>query len=162
LAIRLACNQTRVINLEHTASTSETYIAGQSKIYHQITHDEPTDAQLGYQPETSKLASLVMQGLGDFLNEMNAIKEGDGTLLDNMLVLALSDTGYAKIHAIENIPMFLAGSAGGKHKAGQHIKGSGDTVTRVSLTAMQLAGAPVGEFGVGTMKTSRPISEVMA
>ena len=76
--------------------------------------------------------------------------------------MGLSDTGYAKIHAIENIPMFLVGGASGKHKAGQHIKGAGDPVTRVSLTAMQLVGAPVGEFGVGTMKTSRPISEVIA
>jgi hypothetical protein len=58
--------------------------------------------------------------------------------------------------------MFLAGGAGGKHKAGQHIAEKGESVTRVSLTAMQLAGAPVGEFGTGTMKTSRPISEVMA
>jgi hypothetical protein len=162
LAMGLACNQTRVFNFVHTASSSETYIAGQSKIYHQITHDEPTDAQLGFQPETSKLASMVMQGFGEFLKEMNAIKEGDGTLLDHMLVLGLSDTGYAKIHAIENIPMFLVGGAGGKHKAGQHIRGAGDPVTRVSLTAMQLAGAPVGEFGVGTMKTSRPVSDVMA
>jgi hypothetical protein len=32
----------------------------------------------------------------------------------------------------------------------------------VSLTAMQLAGAPVGEFGAGSMKTSNPIHEVMA
>jgi hypothetical protein len=162
LAMGLACNQTRVFNFVHTASSSETYIAGQSKIYHQITHDEPTDARLGFQPETSKLANLVIQGFGEFLKEMDAIKEGDGTLLDHMLVLGLSDTGYAKIHAIENIPMFLVGRAGGKHKAGQHIRGSGDPVTRVSLTAMQLAGAPVGEFGTGTMKTSRPISEVMA
>jgi hypothetical protein len=76
--------------------------------------------------------------------------------------MAFSDTGYAKIHSIENIPMFLAGGAGGKHKAGQHIAEKGESVTRVSLTAMQLAGAPVGEFGTGTMKTSRPISEVMA
>jgi hypothetical protein len=161
LAMGLACNQTKVFNFVHTAGSSETYIAGQSKIYHQITHDEPTDAKLGYQPETSKLAGLVMQGLGDFLAEMNAIKEGDGTLLDNMLMLAFSDTGYAKIHSIENIPMFLAGGAGGKHKAGQHIHSTGDAVTRVSLTAMQLVGAPVGEFGAGTMKTSRPVSEVM-
>jgi Protein of unknown function (DUF1552) len=162
LAMGLACNQTKVFNFVHTASSSETYIAGQSKIYHQITHDEPTDAQLGYQPETSKLASLVMQGFGTFLTEMNAIKEGDGTLLDNMLVMGLSDTGYAKIHAIENIPMLLVGGAGGKHKAGQHIHTAGDPVTRVSLTAMQLVGAPVGEFGIGTMKTARPISEVIA
>lgn len=162
LAMAMACNQTRVFNFVHTSGASETYIPGDSKIYHQITHDEPTDAKLGYQPITSKIASVVMQGLGDFLNELDAIKEGNGTLLDNSLVLAFSDTGYAKIHSIENIPMLLAGGAGGRHKAGQHVAAKGESVTRVSLTAMQLAGAPVGEFGAGTMKTARPISEVMA
>jgi len=162
LAMALACDQARVFNFVHTAGTSETYIAGQSKIYHQITHDEPTDAKLGYQPETSKLASLVMQAFGDFLIEMNAIKEGGGTLLDNCLVMAFSDTGYAKIHSIDNIPIFLAGGAGGKHKAGQHIHATGESVTRVSLTAQQLVGAPVGEFGAGAMKTARSITEVMA
>ena len=162
LAMGLACNQSRVFTFVHTAGASETYLAGQSKIYHQITHDEPTDAQLGYQPETSKLAGLVMQALGDFLLEMDAIKEGDGTLLDNSLIMAFSDTGYAKIHSIENIPIFLAGRAGGRHKAGQHIAGKGDSVTRVSLTAMRLAGAPVGDFGSGAMKTARQITEVIA
>jgi len=162
LAMGLACNQTRVFNFVHTAGLSETYLAGQSKIYHQITHDEPTDAALGYQPETSKLAGLVMQAFGSFLAEMDAIKEGDGTLLDNSLILGFSDTGYAKIHSIENIPMFLAGRAGGRHKAGQHVHATGESVTRVSLTAMRLAGAPAGEFGSGTMKTARPITEVMA
>ena len=161
LAMGLACNQSRVFTFVHTAGASETYMAGNSKIYHQITHDEPTDAKLGFQPETSKLAAQVMEGLGAFLTELDAIKEGDGTLLDNSLVMAFSDTGYAKIHAIENIPMFLAGRAGGKHKAGQHVAGKGDAVTRVSLTAMQLAGAPVGEFGAGSMRTSNPINEVM-
>jgi uncharacterized protein DUF1552 len=162
LAMGLACNQTRVFNFVHTSGTSETYVAGQSKIYHQITHDEPVDAKLGYQPETSKLASLVMEALGDFLVELDAIKEGEGTVLDNSLIMAFSDTGYAKIHSIENIPMFLAGRAGGRHKAGQHIHSTGESVTRVSLTAMQLVGAPVGEFGSGTMKTARPITEVIA
>ena len=162
LAMGLACNQSRCFNFIHTGGTSETYIAGESKIYHQITHDEPTDAQLGYQPKTSELAGLVMQGLGDFLAEFEGVPEGDGTLLDNCLIFAFSDTGYAKIHSIENIPMLLAGGAGGRHKAGQHIHTTGDSVTRVSLTAMQIAGAPVGEFGDGTMKTANPISEVMA
>ncbi len=162
LAMGLACNQTRVFNMVHTPGSSETYVAGSSKIYHQITHDEPTDAKLGYQVETSKLAALVMQGFGEFLNEMDAIKEGDGTLLDHSLVMGFSDTGYAKIHSLENIPMFLAGGANGKHKAGQHIATKGEPVTRLSLTAMQIAGAPVGEFGVGAMKTARPLTEVMA
>ncbi|RYD67589.1 MAG: DUF1552 domain-containing protein [Verrucomicrobiaceae bacterium] len=162
LAMALACNQTRVFNFVHTSGTSETYLPGDSKIYHQITHDEPTDGALGYQPITSKIAGVVMQGLGDFVNELDAIKEGPGTLLDNTMLMAFSDTGYAKIHSIENIPMLLIGGAGGKHKAGQHIASKGEPVTRVSLTAMQLAGAPVGEFGAGTMKTARPLTEVMA
>jgi hypothetical protein len=162
LAMGLACNQTRVFNFVHTAGTSEAYIAGESKIYHQITHDEPTDAKLGYQPETSRLAGLVMQALGDFLIELDAVKEGSGTLLDNSLIMAFSDTGYAKIHSIENIPIFLAGRAGGRHNAGQHIHATGESVTRVSLTAQQLVGAPVGEFGAGSMKTARAITEVMA
>ena len=162
LAMALACNQTRVFNFVHTPGSSETYVAGETKIYHQITHDEPTDTKLGYQPETSKLAGMVMQGFGAFLTELEAIKEGDGTLLDRSLVIGFSDTGYAKIHSLENIPMFIAGKAGGRHKAGQHVAGKGDAVTRVSLTAQQLAGAPVGEFGQGGMRTARPISEVMA
>ena len=162
LAMALACNQSKVFNFVHTPGASETYVPGESKIYHQITHDEPTDTRLGYQIETSKLAGMVMEGLGSFLAELDAIKEGDGTLLDRSLVMAFSDTGYAKIHSIENIPIFLAGGAGGRHKAGQHIAGKGEAVTRVSLTAQQLAGVSVGEFGVGGMRTSRPITELMA
>ena len=100
--------------------------------------------------------------LAKFMDKPKNTPDGNGTLLDNSLVFGFSDTGYAKIHSIENIPMFLAGGAGGKHKAGQHVASKGESVTRVSLTAMQIAGAPVGEFGAGTMKTSRPISEVMA
>lgn len=162
LAMGLVCNQTRVFNFIHTAGASETYLPGDSKIYHQYSHDEPTDAKLGYQVTTSKIAGVVMQGLGDFLTELDAVKEGDGTVLDHSLILAYSDTGYAKIHSLENIPMFLAGGAGGKHKAGQHIHTQGEPVTRVSLTAQQLVGAPVGEFGAGAMKTSHAITEVMA
>jgi hypothetical protein len=58
--------------------------------------------------------------------------------------------------------MFLAGKAGGRHKSGQHIHAVGEPVTRVSLTAQQLVGAPVGEFGSGSMRTARPIAEVIA
>src|SRR5262245_6769248 len=161
LAMGLACNQVRVFNFVHTPGISETYLTGQSKIYHQITHDEPTDAKLGYQPETSKLAGLVMQALGDFLVELDSLKEGENTVLDNSLIMAFSDTGYAKIHSIENIPMFLAGRAGGNHNAGQHIHTSCESVTRVSLTAQKLVGVSAGEFGSGSMRTTNPITEVI-
>jgi len=162
LAMGLACNQSRVFNFVHTPGLSTAYIAGETKTYHQITHDEPTDAKLGYQPKTSALAGMIMKGFGAFLHEMDAIKEGGRTLLDNSLIMAFSDTGYAKIHSIENIPVFFAGGAGGKHKAGQHIAGKGEPISRLALTAQQLVGVSAGEFGTGAMKTARPMTEVIA
>ncbi|MAT35127.1 MAG: hypothetical protein CMK06_08285 [Ponticaulis sp.] len=162
LAMGLACNQTRVFNMVHTPGTSTTYVAGEAKTYHQITHDEPTDAELGYQPETSRLAGMVMEGFGIFLKELDAIQEGNGTVLDNSLVMAFSDTGYAKIHSLENIPVFFAGRAGGRHKAGYHVASKGEPISRLSLTAMELAGASPGEFGEGAMKTSKLVEEVIA
>ena len=59
------------------------------------------------------------------------------------------------------IPLFLAGGANGRHKGGMHVASNGDPVSRVSLTAQQLIGMPVGEFGVGSMKTAKPISDVV-
>ena len=162
MAMALACNQTKVFSVVHTSATSEAYLPGDSSIYHLHTHDEPVDTQLGYQVISSKLAELSFRGYGDFLRALDAIKEGDATLLDNTLVLGFSDTGYAKIHSTDNIPLFLAGGAGGKHKGGVHVVGNGDPVSRVSLTAQQLVGMPVGEFGIGSMKTAKPCSEVIA
>lgn len=162
LAMGLACNQSRVFNFVHTPGLSTAYIGGETKTYHQITHDEPTDAKLGFQPKSSQLAGMIMQGFGDFLHELDAIKEGGRTLLDNSLIMAFSDTGYAKIHSIENIPVFFAGAAGGKHKTGIHVAGKGEPISRLSLTAQQLVGVATGEFGAGAMKTSRPVTEVMA
>lgn len=162
MAMALACNQTKVFSVVHTSATSETYLPGDSNIYHLHTHDEPVDTDLGYQVVSSQLAELSFRGFSDFIRELDSVQEGDGTLLDHSMVLGFSDTGYAKIHSTDNIPMFIAGSANGRHKTGQHIAVGGDPVSRVSLTAQQLAGMPVGEFGVGSMKTDKMISEVIA
>jgi len=159
-AMALACNQTKIFNVVHTEAGSQAYLPGDNMVYHTHTHDEAIDDKVGYQVVSSKLAALHMVAYSEFVGALEAVKEGDGTLLDNSLVMGFSDTGYAKIHSTDNIPMFLSGGAGGAHKGNMHIVGNGDPVTRVSLTAQQLVGMPVGTFGQGGMKTSSPASEV--
>ena len=161
-AMALACNQTRVINFQFTPATSELYLPGDSSVYHSHTHEEPVDGKVGYQPISSRLADASIAGFATFLKALDSVKEGDGTLLDNSLVLGYSDTGWAKIHQIDNIPMILAGGASGRHKGGQHIHVAAEPVTRVSLTVQQMMGLPVGSFGMGDMTTSKPITEIMA
>ena len=161
-AMALACNQTRVINYQFTPATSEMYRPGDTTVYHSKTHEEPIDGKLGYQPISSQLADISVGGFATFIKALDAIKEGDGTLLDHALVLGYSDTGWAKIHSIDNIPMVLVGGANGRHKGGTHLKVAAEPVTRVSLTVQQMMGLPVGSFGVQNMTTSKPISEIMA
>ena len=159
MAVALACNQTKVFNVVHTGAFAGTYLPGDANAYHLHTHDEPDDPQVGYQKTSAKLAAMSFQGYADFLKSLDAIKEGPGTLLDNCLVFGYSDTGNARLHSNDGIPMVFGGLAGGRHKAGQFIRGDGDPVTRVTLTAQQLAGLPLGEYGKGAMRTTKSITE---
>lgn len=162
MAMGLACNQTKVFTVMHSDGTNGVFLPGDPAIYHLHTHDEPVDPKLGYQIVSEKSAELCVQGYSEFVRALDAIKEGDGTLLDNCLVFGYSDSGYAKNHSVDNIPFLLAGGARGAHKSGKHIQGNGNPASRVALTAQQLAGLPAGQFGEGAMKTTKAITEIVA
>jgi len=161
LAMTLACNQTRVFNMTFSNSAADLRQAGNPTGYHQSTHEELIDAKLGYQPTVDFFATRCMEAWADFVQALASVKEGDGTLLDNTLVLAHSDCSFAKNHEISRIPMMLAGRAGGRVKPGLHIKGGGDPVTRVGLTVQQVMGVSIDAWGLDSMRTTRPISEVL-
>jgi hypothetical protein len=134
---------------------------GDSKPFHQATHEEPIDPSLGYQPVTSHFSTYSMEFFAMLLKALDEVKEGDGTLLDHSLVFAFTDTGFAKLHTLDNIPMLLAGSANGRIKTGYHIAGDSAPVTRVGLTIQQAMGITVNKWGTGSMQTQKPISEIM-
>jgi hypothetical protein len=162
VAIGLATDQTRVFNMAFSEPASTIYMPGDSRPFHQSTHEEPVDETIGYQPVTSKFSTYSMEGFAALLDALDAIKEGDGTLLDHSLVLAYTDTSNAKLHAVDGIPMFLAGSAGGRMKTGIHYAGASSSVARVGLTIQQIMGLSVDHWGVDSNMTNKPISEVMA
>src|SRR6185369_5241153 len=122
-AIGLATDQTRIFNMAFSEPASTIYVPGDSRPFHQSTHEEPVDDALGYQPVTSKFSTYSMEGFAELVGALEAVKEGDGTLLDHSLVLAYTDTSNAKLHAVDGIPMLLAGSAGGRLKTGIHCAG---------------------------------------
>ncbi len=111
IAIGLATDQTRIFNMAFSEPASTIYVPGDSRPFHQSTHEEPVDESIGYQPITSKFSTYSMEGFAALVVELDAVKEGDGTLLDHSLVLAYTDTSNAKLHAVDGIPMILAGSA---------------------------------------------------
>ena len=162
LAMALVCDQTRVFNVAFSNLLSRLSRPGESYTHHNLTHEEPIDPDLGYQPISYYLNKRCAEAFAYLLNTFDSIPEGDGTLLDNMIVFANSETSLARTHSIDNIPMFTAGSGGGRLKTGYHVVGSGDPGTRVSLTALRAMGVPIETWGTGSLQTSRAIEEVLA
>jgi hypothetical protein len=161
VVMALACNQTRVFNVALSTAASNLRKAGSAVSFHELTHEEPIDEKVGYQPEATFFMEKSMSGFASMLRMMDAVKEGNGTLLDHALVLATSESNYAKIHSLDSLPIMVAGTAGGKWKSGQHIAGKGDPSSRVGLTIQQVLGMPVGSWGTEAMATSKPITEVI-
>ena len=87
------------------------------------------------------------EAMAAFIKAFADIKEGDGSLLDNTLIFANSDTNFAKLHAIDGIPVFTIGKAGGRMKTGYHISGNGDPISRIGLTCQQVLGMQVEKWG---------------
>ncbi len=161
MAMALACDQTRVFNMSYAGETAATTKAGYDKPHHTATHEEVTDPVLGYQPEVSWFTRRAMESWAEFVAILAGVKEGDGTLLDHSLVYAMSDISYAKIHSLDNIPMFTAGTAGGRLKTGLHIQGNGDPGTRLGYTLMKVLGMDVPSWGTLSNTTSKEISEIL-
>lgn len=162
MAIGLATDQTRVFNMAFSEPASTIYMPGDSRPFHQSTHEEPVDETIGYQPVTSKFSTYSMEGFAALIDALDAVKEGDGTLLDHCLVLAYTDTSNAKLHAVDGIPMILAGGASGRMKTGIHYAGASSTVARVGLTIQQIMGLSIDHWGTDSNLTNKPLTEIVA
>jgi hypothetical protein len=161
LAMALACNQTRVFNVVFSESASTLRKSGSSTNHHTLTHEELVDRQLGYQPEATWFQMQSLEAWAEFVTILGSVREGAGTLLDNCVVMAHSDTSFAKTHDVLGIPVMIAGTAGGRLKTGLHVKGNGEPITRIGLTLQQAMGVAVDRWGSGTMQTAKPISEIL-
>jgi hypothetical protein len=161
MVMALACDQTRVFNMAYTNANSSTIKPGYEKPHHTTTHEEPVDMQLGYQPTASWFTRRAIESWAYFVDAFTKVKEGNGVLLDNVFIMGTTDHGYARVHSLDNIPIFTAGRAGGKVRSGMHIDGKGTAGTRVGYTALRLMGVDKPSWGVNSNNTSQEFSELL-
>ena len=162
MALAVACNQTKIFNMVYSNAGSNVRRLGESQPHHNLTHEEPVDPKLGYQVQVAWFNCRQMEAFAEFIRTFASIPEGDGTLLDHVLIFANSDTNNAKLHSIDGVPMMTAGGAGGRIKTGLHIDGNGDVISRVGLTLQQVMGVSADAWGVGAMRTSKLVTDILA
>jgi hypothetical protein len=161
LVSALACNQTRVFNMAYSESGATTTKNGVPNAHHPVTHEEQLN-EGGYQPTHSWFIRRAMESWAYFIGALAAVREGDGTLLDNTLVFAHSDQETARLHTMDGIPMMTAGRAGGRLRSGIHLDGRNQDVgTEVGLTVMQAMGLEKREWGRGSMRTTKTVGGLL-
>ncbi len=155
IAMALACDQTRVFSHWLTDPVNDLLFPGASAGHHDLTHNEPGD-----QPEVNAITVQCMEEFAYLVAALDAVPEGDGTLLDNCAVLATSEVSLGQTHAIDEMPAIVAGSACGRLNMGQHIRLRRDNATRLPLTLIRAMGISQPSFGVDEAEETEGISEL--
>lgn len=91
--------------------------------------------------------------LSYFLQKLKSIPEGNGSLLDNCMVLYGSGLSDGNRHNNENLPVLLAGRGGGTIDPGRHVAYSTETpLCNLFLSMLDRMGAPAPYIGDSTGK----------
>jgi hypothetical protein len=112
---------TRVMTFQLARETSNrTYPEiGVPDPHHPLSHH-------GNDPEKiarmAKINRFHVSLFAEFLAKLKATSDGNGSLLDHSLLLYGSGIGNPNIHDHTNLPILVAGGAGGGMKGGRHIR----------------------------------------
>ena len=118
------------------------------------------------------VAFFQLDLIAGLAEKLQAVPEGNGTMLDNTLIVFLSDSGQQHHANYENFPMVLMGNCGGNLRMGQHLQYPGHgkkdnhTIGNMYTTILHAAGFPrdgFGQFDVATPADmqKRPLSELL-
>jgi len=89
--------------------------------------------------------------LAHMAEKMLAVREGEGTLLDNSMIVYGSGLSDGDRHDHVNLPILLLGTGGGALRTGQFIRCRQETpMCNVFVSMLKAAGMPVERFGDST------------
>jgi hypothetical protein len=88
---------------------------------------------------------------GEFLGKLDAIADGDGSLLDNTMLLFGSNMSNSNAHDHYPLPNVVVGGGLGKLKGGQHVLCEEHTpMTNLLLTLLNKADVEIDSLGDST------------
>jgi hypothetical protein len=122
---------------------------GQSEQHHIITHHR-NDQRLVEQKV--QIDVYHMQVLRYFLDKLQSTRSGDGSLLDDSLIVYGSAMGDGNQHAFHDIPTLVLGKGAGRIRSGRHIRRQDVPMTNLLLSVLDTVGVPVEKLGDSTGK----------
>ncbi len=149
LALAFQTDSTRVATfmIAYDGSNRPYRQIGVAEGHHDLSHH-------GNDPEKMKKIAEInrfhMTQFAYFLEKIKGIPEGEGTLLDNCMIVYGSGIGDGNAHNHDKLPILFAGRGGG-HSTGNHFEISDQTpLTNLYLSMLQNMGVSAERIGDST------------
>ena len=150
LAMAFQTDTTRISTfiLAHDGSNRPYPFIGVSEGHHDLSH-HGNDGEK--KKKIAKINRFHMEQFGYFLRKLQGIREGEGTLLDNCMIIYGGAIGDGNRHNHDNLPILLAGKGAGTLQPGRHLKLEKETpMTNLYLSLLDRAGVPAERIGDST------------
>jgi hypothetical protein len=147
IVLSLKCDLTRVVSLMlATEGSNRDYsFAGATGGHHAVSHHQNNPQKLALY---RTITSWHVAQLAYFAEQLGAISEGDGTLLDHCPVFFGSGISDGDLHNHDNVPVLLVGGKKKGIRTGRHVKYEGKPqVCSLYLAMAAAAGVPLSSFG---------------
>ncbi len=150
IAIAFQADQTRVVTFLMTRE-------GSSRPYreldipdghHPLTHHRNLPDLM---EKVRKINEYHVRQFAGFIEKMKSTKEGDGTLLDNSMIVYGAGLNDGNAHLHEDLPTIIAGRGGNYIKTGRRMIARRETpMCNLFLTMMDRMGVHMDKFGDST------------
>lgn len=116
--------------------------------HHELSHHGGDPEKID---QIAKINTFHAAQLAYLLGRLRAVREGEGTLLDNCLLAYGSGNSDGNRHNHDDLPILLAGRGGGTVRTGRHVEFAAETpVTNLWLAMLQRAGLGIAALGDST------------
>ncbi|MDF1840304.1 MAG: DUF1552 domain-containing protein [Rubripirellula sp.] len=150
LMLAMQTDSTRILSFMMTnAGSNRSYPEiGVSQGHHESSHHGKSADK---QQNIAKINRFQIDRFEYLLRRLRGISEGQGTLLDNCMIVYGSGISDGDRHNHDDLPILLAGAAGGRIKTGRHIRyKNGTPLCNLYLWMMHQMGAKADTFGDST------------
>ena len=155
IAAALRCDLTRCFSLQLT-SPATTHIFSNLNVpdgMHKTCHD-------GHWERVRVITRHQMEAFSAFLDPFQEEEVGGNSLLHRGLIYGTSEYGEGWKHSVAELPVIIAGRAGGVLSDHVHVRQSGGNISKAQLTALRAVGLSIEEFGWNGGETSETFGEL--
>ena len=116
--------------------------------HHPLSHHNNNPELVG---KMSRINRYHAEWFAKYLAKLDAVPDGDGTLLDHMTILYGGGISNSTIHSGRNLPVLMLGGGAGRWRGGEHVGYDGQpTMANLLVTLMEKFDIPVERIGAST------------